>query len=111
VSVLSDSLISSVVALTRFPNFFKEMQAQAQQLIQPLAALASLHNSRMGTYIKVRFDKIRLNDLDGGMENDPMCRERPLTEALRDLEKRLSKVMNQFALTVLLHRPLHACLW
>jgi hypothetical protein len=52
-----------------------------------------------------------LNDLDGGMENDPMCRARPLTEAVRDLEKRLSKVVNLFVLTVALHRPLHARFW
>ncbi len=73
-----------MVALATYPNFLREMQAQGESLIQPLAALAALHNSRVGTYIRVGPEKMQ------AMAPDPMlCREQSLSDAVRELKKRL----------------------
>jgi hypothetical protein len=63
------------------------MQAQAEQLLEPLAALASLHNGRVGARIKVRTKK--LNATADKLTRKELPRDQPLTDAVRELQRRL----------------------
>jgi hypothetical protein len=72
------------MALATYPNFFKEMQAQAKQLIQPLAALASLLKDRPSAQIKTK--ELWMHP----MVPDPLCEDhRPLKDAVLQLKMRL----------------------
>jgi hypothetical protein len=97
----TDSLITSVVALARYPNFLKEMEAQAERFIKPLAGLAGLHNGRVGTHIKVRTKK--LNETADKLIRKALPRDQPLTDAVKELTKRLLGVGPSFVRPVIFH--------
>jgi hypothetical protein len=86
--VLTESLISSLVALATYPNFFREMQGFTQDLVLPLATLAALPNHCLGARIKTNKTKMH------PMAPDPLCLEQPLKDAIWELKKRLLEVVS-----------------